>query len=112
MPASNGTKTGKGTSFPRHSDLWLTLTAKLDAVTALLDKLQLDLDKHTLTPHRMTLSPTMKEASGLFLRKIERVATLEELKIYGRNEDDSDPIYTKEVQRQLANSKSRAEVTF
>jgi hypothetical protein len=80
------------------------LTAKLDEITALLDKLQLDLDKHTLTPQRKTFSSSiMKHATGLLLRKIEREATLAELKIYGRNADDSDPIYTKEVRRQPSN---------
>lgn len=54
----------------------------------------------------------MNEAPRLLLRNTERVAALEELKIYGRNEDDSDPIYTKEVRRQLANFKSRAEAMF
>jgi hypothetical protein len=40
---------------------------------------------------------SVEEPQNLLPRNIERVAALEELKIYGRNEEDSDPIYTKEV---------------
>ncbi|CAN8100871.1 unnamed protein product [Discula destructiva] len=57
-------------------------TAKLEAVTGLLDKLTVDLDKSDL-------------ATG------ERDAALEELKVYGRDPRDADPIFTNEGIRTL-----------
>ncbi|KAJ4394081.1 hypothetical protein N0V93_003298 [Gnomoniopsis smithogilvyi] len=55
----------------------LTGAAKLEAVTGLLEKLSVDLDKHDLTSE-------------------DRDAALEELKVYGRDPRNADPIFTKE----------------
>ncbi|KAL2018391.1 hypothetical protein VTK56DRAFT_869 [Thermocarpiscus australiensis] len=55
----------------------LTGPAKLDAVTKLVDKLAEDLESATLEPK-------------------ERDAALEELKVYGRDPNYADPIFTKE----------------
>jgi hypothetical protein len=52
-------------------------TAKLDAVNALLDKLTLDLKTHNLKSN-------------------ERDQTLEQLKVFGRDPTNADPIFTKE----------------
>ncbi|KAI9743640.1 MAG: hypothetical protein M1818_002956 [Claussenomyces sp. TS43310] len=58
----------------------LTGPAKFEAVTKLLEKLQSDLIKINLLPH-------------------QRDAALEELKLYGRNPDNADPIFTKEARK-------------
>ncbi|EJT73913.1 hypothetical protein GGTG_07767 [Gaeumannomyces tritici R3-111a-1] len=55
----------------------LTGSAKRSAVQSLLDKLTLDLKEQNLSPQ-------------------DRDAALEELKIYGRDPRDADPIFTKE----------------
>ncbi|KAI6367642.1 hypothetical protein MCOR25_004864 [Pyricularia grisea] len=52
-------------------------TAKLSAVKGLLDRLTLDLKEHNLSSQ-------------------ERDAALEQLKVYGRDPRDADPIFTKE----------------
>lgn len=47
---------------------------KLEDVTSLLEKLRVDLERKNLHPH-------------------QRDAALEQLKVYGRNPDDADPIF-------------------
>lgn len=72
-------------------------TAKLEAVKGLLEKLTVDLDKNDLT--------TTREFGLLYPRRLqsilnfitERDAALEELKVYGRDPRNADPIFTKEV---------------
>ncbi|KAI2604480.1 guanine nucleotide exchange factor [Hypoxylon fragiforme] len=65
----------------------LTGSAKLAAVTSLLDKLTEDLTSGTLLPH-------------------QRDSALEELKIYGRDPRNADPIFTKEASHDTKNSSS------
>ncbi|KAF3764544.1 hypothetical protein M406DRAFT_340128 [Cryphonectria parasitica EP155] len=58
------------------------VSTKLQTVTRLLEKLTVDLEKHDLTTK-------------------ERDAALDELKVYGRDPRDADPIFTKEGIRTL-----------
>lgn len=71
-------------------------TAKLEAVTKLLRKLTADLEKNDLTTDRELTGPISLWATVL-TRAVERDAMLEELKVYGRDFRDADPIFEKEV---------------
>jgi hypothetical protein len=72
------------------TDLWV---AKLEDVTKLMDKLSSDLQKINLLPHRACSSTLF---SSLPLTLVERDALLEQLKVYGRDPANSDPIFTKQ----------------
>ncbi|CAP60074.1 uncharacterized protein PODANS_1_3900 [Podospora anserina S mat+] len=72
-----------------------TPVAKLDAVKQLLGSLTEDLETSSLAPQRWFIFPAALEiASNKF--EIGRESILEELKIYGRDPNCADPIFTKE----------------
>jgi hypothetical protein len=58
-----------------------------------MDKLASDLQKINLLPHRAYLQSPDK----LSLTSAERDAHLEQLKVYGRDPANADPIFTKEA---------------
>jgi hypothetical protein len=67
--------------------------AKLEDVTRLMNLLSADLDDINLLPHReYTLDGVL-----LKLISIERDAHLEQLKVYGRDPTNADPIFTNEA---------------
>lgn len=74
-------------------------TAKLVAVTSLVEKLTQDLDSINLLPHRKKKETNPEHAIMVTDTRdpTERDAALEELKIYGRDPRNADPIFAKEV---------------
>ena len=54
-----------------------------------------DLEKVNLLPHRKHEAHSSPEKQAL--TEVERDAHLEQLKVYGRDPNNSDPIFTKEV---------------
>ncbi|KAF4632303.1 hypothetical protein G7Y89_g5823 [Cudoniella acicularis] len=75
----------------------LTGPAKLEEVTRLMDKLTTDLQQINLLPHRMQ-GP---RSSEIQLTSTERDAHLEQVKVYGRDPTNADPIFTKEASQTL-----------
>jgi hypothetical protein len=71
------------------------VTAKLDDVTRILSELKADLDAKKLSVER-TLPSTIYQCHAL-IDRIERRKLLEQLKVYGRSVDNSDPIFTEDV---------------
>jgi hypothetical protein len=71
-------------------------SAKLQAVTTLLAKLKEDLDKIIMLPHRQHVVSMSSEMEA-DAKDAERDAALEELKVYGRDPLNADPIFTKDV---------------
>lgn len=70
-------------------------TAKLSEVTRLMDRLSSDLQQINLLPHRKdTLHITCMIT---LLTDPERDAHLEQVKVYGRDPTNADPIFTKEA---------------
>lgn len=61
----------------------------------LLDKLTLDLEKICMLPHRE--QDVEVDVDSTRLTDTERDAALEQLKLYGRDPVDAEPIFTKEV---------------
>ena len=72
-------------------------TAKLADVKRLLDKLTLDLQKICMLPHREHDGDEGGAVRTTRLTDTERDAALEQLKLYGRDPVDAEPIFTKEV---------------
>lgn len=73
--------------------------AKLAAVSNILAELRKDAENPTLSPSSMARYPLGKSPTdGL----TERDALLDELKIYGRDPRNADPIFTHEVQANLS----------
>jgi hypothetical protein len=72
----------------------LTVPAKLDDVTRILSTLEADLDAPKLSPPR-TLPP--KHHTSATHPYTEQQQLLEQLKIYGRDPTNSDPIFTENV---------------
>lgn len=60
-----------------------------------MDKLAADLKKIGLLPHREDDS----HIDGTYLTTAERDSILEQVKVYGRDPANSDPIFTKEARR-------------
>jgi len=58
-----------------------------------------DLEKVKLLPHRK--HEVQSGMEGQAMTEVERDAHLEQLKLYGRDPTNSDPIFTKEVSRIL-----------
>lgn len=69
------------------------MLAKLEDVTRLMGKLAADLKTISLLPHREDDS----HIDGTYLTTAERDAILEQVKVYGRDPANSDPIFTKEA---------------
>ena len=61
----------------------------------LLDKLTLDLEKICMLPHRE--QDVEVDVDSTRLTDIERDAALEQLKLYGRDPVDAEPIFTQKV---------------
>ncbi|KFZ07304.1 hypothetical protein V501_06579 [Pseudogymnoascus sp. VKM F-4519 (FW-2642)] len=72
----------------------LTGAAKLAEVKRLLEKLSLDLQKICMLPHRE--QDVEVDVDSTRLTDIERDAALEQLKLYGRDPVDAEPIFTQE----------------
>jgi hypothetical protein len=70
------------------------LAAKLEDVTRLMNKLAADLQKITLLPYR---KHTLRARVLKSLTSAERDAHLEQLKVYGRDPTNADPIFTKQA---------------
>ena len=68
---------------------------KLKEVTRLLGILSSDLEKVNLLPHRKHDAQSDTEEQAM--TEAERDACLEQLKVYGRDPNYSDPIFTKEA---------------
>lgn len=62
-----------------------------------MDKLTEDLKSTTLQPRGQLLSSPLGELTLLIVSAAERDAALEELKVYGRDPNYADPIFTKQV---------------
>jgi hypothetical protein len=77
--------------------------AKLSAVKKLLEKLTEDLNSNSLQPQGRF---QYAKSFGRLVTKfgVERDASLEELKVYGRDPSYAAPIFTKEVRRVLPTS--------
>jgi len=60
-----------------------------------MDILSSDLEKVKLLPHRKHEAQSVME--GQSMTELERDAHLEQLKVYGRDPSNADPIFTKEV---------------
>jgi hypothetical protein len=73
-----------------HAD---QLAAKLEDVTRIMGKLASDLHTINLLPHRAYL----QSPGDLPLTSAERDELLQQLKVYGRDPTNSDPIFTKEA---------------
>ena len=66
-------------------------------MTKLLEKLQDDIHRPSLLPHR-ECDLRHPHIDGIdVMHATERDAALEQLKVYGRNADYADPIFTNEV---------------
>ncbi|OBT50330.1 hypothetical protein VE04_08987 [Pseudogymnoascus sp. 24MN13] len=72
----------------------LTGAAKLAEVKRLLEKLSLDLQKICMLPHRE--QDVEVDVDSTRLTDIERAAAVAQLKLYGRDPVDAEPIFTQE----------------
>ena len=70
--------------------------AKLEDVTKILTNLKTDLDSPKLSPQRMPPQQIRQHASRTE-SLLERRQQLEQLKVYGRDPTNADPIFTQDV---------------
>jgi hypothetical protein len=75
---------------------------KLEMVSKLVEMLRADMKEVNLLPHRMQAiylpgGKKKKKKNVILTSTIERNAALEQLKIFGRNPQNADPLFTPEV---------------
>ena len=69
----------------------------MQRVAAILAELREDVEKHQLSQESMFITNHGLVLPTRLIQVVERESLLEELKIYGRDVNNSDPIYTKDV---------------
>jgi hypothetical protein len=75
------------------------VTAKRDDVTRILSELDTDLDAKQLSTERTSSAPAYQHLA--LIDRTEKQKLLEQLKVYGRSVENSDPIFTEDVRYKL-----------
>ena len=75
------------------------MLAKLEEVTRLMGKLSADLQHINLLPHRTHIPNAEGSCEQYNNTYEERDALLEQVKVYGRDPTNAEPIFTKEASR-------------